>query len=435
MDTLACAMQAAHDKGIIHRDLKPANVLLAEDGTLKVTDFGLAKRLDAAGLTATGAVMGTPSYMAPEQAGSKGKTIGPAADIYALGAILYECLTGRPPFRAATPLDTVLQVVSEEPVPPRLLNAKVPRDLETICLKCLQKEPTKRYASAEALAEDLRRFLDNKPITARPVGLLERGWRWCRRNRALATASSIAVLGVLLALITLTGALVAVSGSLNKAEELANANRLLAEDAQRQIYFNLIALAEREHAGGNLGRAWNALQKCPPEHRNWEWHFLRRLCRVTPHINVDPSIEIASYHAVAFSPDGNFLAALALNKTKGASIILWQVSALQTGPLKRLRTIALEVDQKGVSDPHSGIWAWGNSLAWSPDSKRLALGVDTRLRIWTSKPAQSCAIPAIIQARSPRLCLARMAKLWPPQAARFPGIFVTKTNGRSGFGR
>ena len=148
VETLARAMQAAHEKGVIHRDLKPANVLLAEDGTPKITDFGLAKKLDEAGQTASGAVMGTPSYMAPEQAG--GQAVGPLADVYALGAVLYECLTGRPPFKAATNLDTILQVVSDEPVPPAQLQPKTPRDLETICLKCLHKDPEKRYPSAAA---------------------------------------------------------------------------------------------------------------------------------------------------------------------------------------------------------------------------------------------------------------------------------------------
>ena len=150
LETLARAMQAAHDQSVIHRDLKPANVLLAADGTPKITDFGLAKKLDDVGQTAIGAIMGTPSYMAPEQASGKSKEIGPAADVYALGAILYECLTGRPPFKAATPLDTILQVVSDEPVPPSQLQPKTPRDLETICLKCLHKEAGKRYASAAA---------------------------------------------------------------------------------------------------------------------------------------------------------------------------------------------------------------------------------------------------------------------------------------------
>jgi hypothetical protein len=193
VETLARAMQEAHARHVIHRDLKPANVLLLEDGTPKVTDFGLAKKLDEAGQTQSGAVMGTPSYMAPEQAGGQTSDIGPLADVYALGAILYECLTGRPPFKAATAVDTLLQVVSDEPVPPTQLQSKVPRDLETICLKCLQKEPRKRYASAREMADDLRRFLNNEPIRARPVGRVERGWRWCRRNPAVA-----ALLGLLL---------------------------------------------------------------------------------------------------------------------------------------------------------------------------------------------------------------------------------------------
>src|SRR6202030_2500211 len=132
------AMQAAHDKGVIHRDLKPANVLLAEDGIPKITDFGLAKKLDEVGKTQTGAIMGSPSYMAPEQAAGKSKELGPACDIYALGAILYECLTGRAPFKAATVLDTLRQVLEVDPVPPTQLNTQLPRDLETVCLKCLR---------------------------------------------------------------------------------------------------------------------------------------------------------------------------------------------------------------------------------------------------------------------------------------------------------
>jgi serine/threonine-protein kinase len=196
VERLASAMQAAHDKGVVHRDLKPANVLLAEDGTPKVTDFGLAKKLDEAGLTQTGAVMGTPSYMAPEQAGG-GKDIGPACDVYALGAILYECLTGRPPFKAATPYDTIAQVLGSEPAPPSRLNARVPRDLETVCLKCLQKAPARRYASAEALAEDLHRFLAGEPIQARPVGRWERARKWARRRPAAAALSAVAALAVL----------------------------------------------------------------------------------------------------------------------------------------------------------------------------------------------------------------------------------------------
>src|SRR5262249_24089836 len=147
--------------------------------TPKITDFGLAKRLDDSGQTNTGAVMGTPSYMAPEQAQGK-KEIGPATDVYALGAILYECLTGRPPFKASTALDTIQQVVYEEPAPPARLQSRVPRDLETICLKCLQKEPGKRYAGAALLVADLRAFQEGRPITARPVGPVRRAWKWAK---------------------------------------------------------------------------------------------------------------------------------------------------------------------------------------------------------------------------------------------------------------
>lgn len=166
---LARAMHSAHQKGIVHRDLKPANVLLTEDGTPKITDFGLAKRLDGTVHTGSGQIMGTPSYMAPEQAEGKARAAGPAADIYALGAILYELLTGRPPFNAATPLDIILQVLAEEPLAPRLLNPAIPADLEMVIRKCLQKAPESRYPSAEALAHDLDAYLAGEPVSARSV--------------------------------------------------------------------------------------------------------------------------------------------------------------------------------------------------------------------------------------------------------------------------
>ena len=204
-------MEVAHQHGIVHRDLKPANILLAKLGSQssmvrnreidsaslpadhwsrntvpKIADFGLAKRVDDdSSQTQSGTILGTPSYMAPEQAGGKNREIGPAADIYSLGAILYELLVGRPPFKAGNPIDTIRQVIEQEPVPPRQLEPRVPHDLETICLKCLEKDPARRFASAAELADDLRRFVDGHPILARPTPAWERAWKWGKRRPAI----------------------------------------------------------------------------------------------------------------------------------------------------------------------------------------------------------------------------------------------------------
>ena len=229
VETLARAMHHAHERGVIHRDLKPSNVFLTEDGSPKIGDFGLAKQLDeATAHTQTGAILGTPSYMAPEQTASEKTAVGPPADVYALGAILYETLTGRPLFRGPSVLDTLAQVREREPVPPRQLQPSVPRDLQTICLKCLHKEPRRRYPSALELADDLRRFAAGEPIRARPVGRSERLLKWMRRQPYQA----------LLALVVLMAPLAVVAGLLwhNRQlhEEIRRAES--AEERDRDNY-------------------------------------------------------------------------------------------------------------------------------------------------------------------------------------------------------
>src|SRR5437867_930972 len=191
LETTARAVHYAHTRGILHRDLKPANVLLDADDQPKITDFGLAKLLSTdSGQTRTGAVLGTPSYMSPEQASGR-KDIGPASDVWSLGAILYELLTGKPPFRGETALATLTLVSEQEPVAPRLLNPAIDRDLETICLKCLEKDIKRRYESAEGLAEDLRRYLEGEPIAARRLSRFGRAVKWCRRKPTAAALLAV----------------------------------------------------------------------------------------------------------------------------------------------------------------------------------------------------------------------------------------------------
>ncbi len=267
---LARAMHYAHGQGVVHRDLKPANILLVSGGVVsgewskqdaasathyspltthqpKVTDFGLAKSLDTdSGQTKSGAILGTPSYMAPEQASGHSREVGPPADVYALGAILYEMLTGRPPFKGTTAMETIQQVIGEEPVPPRRLQSATPRDLETICLKCLRKEQHNRYASTEQLAKDLERFLAGEPIQARPVSASERAVKWARRRPAAAALVLIlltATIGALFAWVKFTRWL--------EQEGIDARQREKAATQMQQLYEK-----ERDKALVQEGEAW-----------------------------------------------------------------------------------------------------------------------------------------------------------------------------------
>jgi WD40 repeat protein/Flp pilus assembly protein TadD len=274
---LALAMHSAHQKGIIHRDLKPGNVLLAMPnehsaspdslqseveaafrlyGVPKITDFGLAKHLDVQSHTRTGAILGTPSYMAPEQAEGRAHAVGPATDVYGLGAILYEMLTGRPPFESESSLTTIRQLLTQDPIRPALLRLKVPRDLETICLKCLEKDPARRYASAEDLAEDLHRFLKNEPIEARPVGWWGRSVKWMRRHPTKTTVAGVVVLAV--ATLLLGGLIyhLQMKSAFEKTREYAEETREYAEQSRQ----NLIRLHVAQGTSAmNAGDGFTAL--------------------------------------------------------------------------------------------------------------------------------------------------------------------------------
>jgi WD40 repeat protein/tRNA A-37 threonylcarbamoyl transferase component Bud32 len=406
VEALARAMHYAHERGVVHRDLKPANVLVTADGTLKIADFGLAKRLDLdQGQTQSGAILGTAGYMAPEQAAGRSKTIGPAADVYALGAILYEALTGRAPFNGETTIDTLQQVIAADPVAPSRLQPRVPRDLETVCLKCLEKDPRKRYASALALADDLRRFLNDEPIRARPVGGAERLWRWCRRNPRVA--------GLLVAVATL---LLAVAGGASVAaaqfrkaqtlaEEKATAEARARDELERTLYAERIAVAERELTlNQDVARAEQLLDDCRPDLRGWEWHYLERL------LDGDraPLAHDSGVWCVAFSPDGTRLASASID----GSVRVWDAatgavlfrftghSPFSVIPIP-VMCVAFSPDGRHLASASwlGDVQVWEAapgrpalrlhapsavlSVAFSPDGRRLAAaGLDGAVRLW-----------------------------------------------------
>ena len=382
--TLAEAIHYAHQEGILHRDLKPSNIMIDEQQNPRITDFGLAKRIQADNkLTSTGQIMGTPSYMSPEQAEPTKLTIGPSSDIYSLGSILYELLTGKPPFAGSSPLKTINLMMETEPVSPRVLNPQVNRNLETICLKCLEKQPARRYRTAQVLAEELERFIQHEPILARPANTVEKFWRWCCRKPLVATLSGVAMLLTLL--LAIAGPLVAwrqqvlrqtadiasntATNNARKAKEQASAAqaaRQLANHnlqlAQRNLYNAHMNLAFNSWQDANVPHVLNLLKQHVPDNnqpdlREFEWHYLDRLC----HAQLRAMQGGPLVSQLAYSPDGKRLASASGDTT----ITIWDA---QTG--KPLHVC------KGHRQPV-------DCIAFSPDGSQLVSGADDwSIRIW-----------------------------------------------------
>jgi eukaryotic-like serine/threonine-protein kinase len=419
VETLARAVHHAHEHGIVHRDLKPSNILLqaafpVEDGNdlprpyrepgpldlarwqPKVTDFGIAKSLDgSARHTQTGTVLGTPGYMSPEQAGGDPRAVGPAADVYSLGALLYELLTGQVVFRGLTLLDTLDQIRHREPVSPRLLQPKVPRDLETACLKCLQKDPRRRYACARALADDLRAFLEQRPIQARPVGRVERLGRWCRRQPVLAALSAALVVAVAAGLAGVTWkwreaeanrwragvAQHAAEEKQEQAEQERQSAQRFSAHLLRERGLNLLQAGEFDHGLLWLGRG---LEVCPADDDSLRTSLRRLLGAWGAHLHpqravlAHPPTQPKWVHTVAVSPDGR---TIATGRADGLAR-LWNLPAggRDGGPLSASPRATL---------PHGGRVT---TLAFSPDGLTLVTaGPDGIARLWdvaTGRPLE-----------------------------------------------
>jgi WD40 repeat protein/serine/threonine protein kinase len=360
---VAEALAHAHGQGILHRDIKPSNLLLDVEGNVWVTDFGLAKSDDAEALTEAGDIVGTVRSMAPER--FRGES-GPGSDIYGLGVTIYELLTLRPAFDEGDRAHLITEILQTDPPPPRSVDAKIPRDLETIVLKAMAKHPADRYGSAGALAEDLRRFLDDRTILARRSSVSERLWQWCKRNPALAAATITAA--VLIGFLAVSAPIVAWNYRSQHEQAIAalaaetRAKVGLRESLMRErleLYYQRIARAEREWSINNLARAEELLEECPADLRGWEWYYLKRL-RLGNLIqlrHIGPAI------SVAISPDGHRLA----SGDTGGTIKVWD-----TATWKEVRSLRA----------HEGLV---QGLSFSPDGRRLASArQDRTVRVWNT---------------------------------------------------
>jgi WD40 repeat protein/serine/threonine protein kinase len=343
---VARAVHHAHQRGILHRDLKPSNILLDAEGRPHVTDFGLAKKLAGDGeLSVSGSILGTPAYMSPEQAGGHRGAVTTATDVYGLGAILYAALTGRPPFQADDVLDTLEQVRGRAPERPSVLNRCVDRDLETICLKCLEKDSKRRYDSASALADDLERFLRGEPILARRTGTWERVLKWSRRHPA--AAALVGMSGV--AALTLVGLGVALAYQSRLQAAYTETEAALARERTFK-YQNSIIAAERELNDNKPQRAEELLDECPEGRRDWEWNYLKRQCHAElMTIECHQGVDVRS---LAMSPDGRLLAT---GGSQHGSVKLWRIDRSEL-----LRTLSEHDTNEGVC------------CAFSPDGTRIA---------------------------------------------------------------